>query len=68
MKRIYQIEIDTRDLNGLYSYRLDMEQQHPLSGYEPDVVEAHMTVHDILWQITEQEVDRQTDRNYEELV
>ena len=65
MKRIYQIEIDTRDFEGLYAYRLDMEQQHPLSGYEPDVVEAHMTVHDILWQITEQEIDRQSERNYE---
>tara|TARA_R110002020_G_scaffold209206_1_gene415143 strand:+ start:5959 stop:6093 length:135 start_codon:yes stop_codon:yes gene_type:complete len=42
-----------------------MEQQHPLSGYEPDVIESHMTVHDILWQITEQEVDRQQDRNYD---
>ena len=59
MKRIYQIEIDTRDLDGLYAYRLDMEQEHPLA-------EEHMIVHDVLWQITEQEIDRQTDRNYEE--
>ena len=61
MKRIYQIEIDTKDFNGLYAYRLDMEQEYPLA-------EEHMIVHDVLWQITEQEVDRQTDRNYEELV
>tara|TARA_Y100000361_G_scaffold78694_1_gene69639 strand:+ start:35 stop:220 length:186 start_codon:yes stop_codon:yes gene_type:complete len=58
MKRIYQIEIDTRDFEGLYAYRLDMEQQHPLT-------EEHMIVHDVLWQITEQEIDRQTERNYE---
>ena len=58
MKRIYQIEIDTRDFESLYSYRLDMEQAHPLA-------EEHMVVHDVLWQITEQEIDRETDRNYE---
>ena len=58
MKRIYQIEIDTRDFEGLYAYRLDMEQQHPLA-------EEQMIVHDVLWQITEQEIDRQSERNYE---
>ena len=58
MKRIYQIEIDTKDFNGLYAYRLDMEQEYPLT-------EEHMIVHDVLWQITEQEIDRQADRHYE---
>ena len=58
MKRIYQIEIDTRDFEGLYAYRLDMEQQHPLA-------EEQMIVHDVLWQITEQEIDRQADKYYE---
>lgn len=58
MKRIYNIEVDSRDLNNLLMYRLGMEQEHPLN-------EVHMTVHDVLWQITEQEVDRQQDRNYD---
>ena len=58
MKRIYQIEIDTRDFEGLYAYRLDMEQEYPLA-------EEHMIVHDVLWQITEQEIDRQADKYYE---
>ena len=58
MKRIYQIEIDTKDFNSLYAYRLDMEQEYPLA-------EEHMIVHDVLWQITEQEIDRQAERNYE---
>ena len=58
MKRRYQIEIDTRDFEGLYAYRLDMEQEYPLA-------EEHMIVHDVLWQITEQEIDRQADKYYE---
>ena len=58
MKRIYQIEIDTKDFNCLYAYRLDMEQEYPLA-------EEHMIVHDVLWQITEQEIDRQAERYYE---
>jgi|TARA_Y100001951_G_scaffold96960_1_gene96244 hypothetical protein len=58
MKRIYQIEIDTRDFESLYAYRLGIEQQHPLP-------EEQMVVHDILWQITEQEIDRGTDVYYE---
>ena len=58
MKRIYQIEIDTRDFESLYAYRLGIEQQHPLP-------EEHMIVHDVLWQITEQEIDRQADKYYE---
>ena len=35
-----------------------MEQEYPLA-------EEHMIVHDVLWQITEQEIDRQAERNYE---
>ena len=58
MKRIYNIEVDTIHFQELWMYRMGLEQEHPLN-------EAHMVLHDILWQITEQEADRQQDRNYE---